>query len=316
MSVNQTVIKRLAYLGAAIHEGGIVKGVENGPRYIRESGVFDRIKKMYEAEVVDYGDVKAEKEHGMYPPVEHPVRNLNVLGPLLEKLHNKVYDIASKKSEDFLLTIGGDHSVGAGVVAGIARAHRDLRVVWIDAHPDTKNTDNEVNPKMHNYNYCGFPLSHVSGLFNVPKNLKYWDWISKVRLLDPKNVVIIGVNDITRQEEIVMKKNGLKVFSMDHIDKYGIGEVMGRTIEYLDPKNEHPFHLEIDIDAIDPAVIQQTGALVRHGLTARESIHIVRRLTNERKLISMDIAEISEVYSPNEPRRKKYRGEGDLKEMS
>lgn len=39
---------------------------------------------------------------------------------------------------------------------------------------------------------------------------------------------------------------------MDHVDKYGIGEVMRQSIEYLDPQNQHPFHLSFDVDGIDP----------------------------------------------------------------
>lgn len=40
---------------------------------------------------------------------------------------------------------------------------------------------------------------------------------------------------------------------MDNVDKFGIGEIMNRTIKYLDPNNEQPpFHLSFDVDAIDP----------------------------------------------------------------
>jgi arginase len=56
---------------------------------------------------------------------------------------------------------------------------------------------------------------------------------------------------------------------MDHIDKYGIGGVMSQTIDYLDPKNQHPFHLSIDVDGIDPEVVSQTATLFRYGLSAR-----------------------------------------------
>ena len=53
--------------------------------------------------------------------------------------------------------------------------------------------------------------------------------------LDPKNVVLIAIRDIDPDEYISLKKFGIKSFTMDHIDKYGIGEVMKKTIEHLDP---------------------------------------------------------------------------------
>ena len=58
MSIKQTVINKLAFLGAAICEGQPIKGVEKAPTLIRESGAFSMIKNLYGADVVDYGDVK------------------------------------------------------------------------------------------------------------------------------------------------------------------------------------------------------------------------------------------------------------------
>lgn len=39
---------------------------------------------------------------------------------------------------------------------------------------------------------------------------------------------------------------------MDHIDKYGIGNVMTMAMDYLDPKGDSPFHISFDVDGIDP----------------------------------------------------------------
>ena len=48
------------------------------------------IKQNFGAEVIDYGDIKLENEKNLYPPVDFAVRNLNVLGPLLGRIHHKV----------------------------------------------------------------------------------------------------------------------------------------------------------------------------------------------------------------------------------
>lgn len=69
MASRQTIIKKLAYLGAAISEGQPIGGVEKGPELIRQSGAFNMIKNNFGAQVVDYGDIKVEKERDMYPPV-------------------------------------------------------------------------------------------------------------------------------------------------------------------------------------------------------------------------------------------------------
>ncbi len=84
---------------------------------------------------------------------------------------------------------------------------------------------------------------------------------------------------------------------MDHVTKLGIGEVMTQTINYLDPDNQHPFHLSFDVDGVDPSIVSQTGTMFRYGLSGMDSVHIVRRLAHERKLVSMDLVEINEDIS-------------------
>ena len=78
------------------------------------------------------------------------------------------------------------------------------------------------------------PLSHLLGMTSIP-SLPYWSWFTNLPLLDPKNVVHIAIRDIDKDEYISLKKYGIKCYTMDHIDKYGIGEVMTQTINYLDP---------------------------------------------------------------------------------
>ena len=68
---------------------------------------------------------------------------------------------------------------------------------------------------------------------------------------------------------------------------------MRQTIEYLDPKNQNPFHISFDIDGIDPDLVGQTGTKFRYGLNGRESMHIIRRLVQERRVVSMDIVQIN-----------------------
>ena len=58
MSSRQTIVKKLAYLGAAVAEGQLAKGVERGPDSLRQSGVFNMINKNFGGNVVDYGDIK------------------------------------------------------------------------------------------------------------------------------------------------------------------------------------------------------------------------------------------------------------------
>ena len=79
----------------------------------------------------------------------------------------------ASRNEDVLLTVGGDHSIGTATVTGALRVHPDLKVVWVDGHTDCKNWQIRTPHIMHNENYHGMPLAHVSGMITFPE-LPYW----------------------------------------------------------------------------------------------------------------------------------------------
>ena len=58
-----------------------------------------------------------------------------------------------------MLTIGGDHSVGTGSISGMLRKYPNLKVIWVDAHPDFIDIK-----KSNYYGYHGIPLAHLTGL--------------------------------------------------------------------------------------------------------------------------------------------------------
>lgn len=59
--MNKTVLKTLSYVGAAINEGQPLKGVKKGPDVIRESGLFETLKKIYQVpNIKDYGNVSID----------------------------------------------------------------------------------------------------------------------------------------------------------------------------------------------------------------------------------------------------------------
>ena len=61
MKGRQTIIKNLAYLGAAMSEGQGITGTEKAPQVIRESGVFDVLKNIFNVNVNDFGDVSVSQ---------------------------------------------------------------------------------------------------------------------------------------------------------------------------------------------------------------------------------------------------------------
>lgn len=61
----------------------------------------------------------------------------------------------------------------------------------------------------------------------------------------------------------------------------------------MDPEGKTPIHISFDLDAVDPSQASQTGTVYRDGLSHREACHIIRRVVNERHLVSMDLVELN-----------------------
>lgn len=82
----------------------------------------------------------------------------------MKTLSKKVESIAKNDENDFLLTVGGDHSIGSATISGMLTHHPNLKMIWVDAHADMVDPSHAIRKI---YNYHGMPLAHVAGFFNL-----------------------------------------------------------------------------------------------------------------------------------------------------
>ena len=85
---------------------------------------------------------------------------------------------------------------------------------------------------------------------------------SSIPRLQANSIVFIGLRDVDPGEKKILKENGITAFSMHEVDKYGIGEVMNRALDAVNPHRDRPIHLTFDVDALDPSVAPSTGTPV------------------------------------------------------
>lgn len=59
--MNKTIINRLSYIGAALHQGQTQTGVSKGPDSIRNSGIFEHLRGTFGLkDIKDYGNITYE----------------------------------------------------------------------------------------------------------------------------------------------------------------------------------------------------------------------------------------------------------------
>jgi arginase len=118
-----------------------------------------------------------------------------------------------------VLTLGGDHSVAIGSIAGVARAvrarlGREIAVVWVDAHADINTPETSQSGNIH-----GMPLAFLTGLAKAEKEDPF-GWIEEDQRVSLKKLVYIGLRDVDHAEKHILREHGIKAFSMHDIDRY------------------------------------------------------------------------------------------------
>ena len=234
-------------------------------------------------DVIDKGNIEVPTlDVEKFNSDQEGLRNYDEIVTVSENLSKATSEIVEKGN--FPLTLGGDHSIAVGSISGISQHYENLGVIWYDAHGDLNVPEESPSGNVH-----GMPLRILAG--DGPDELvNINDFTPKVK---PENIVLIGMRDLDEGERKYIKDKNIKTFTMADIDRFGIQEVIERSLEYLKSRNIDGLHFTLDVDALDPAETPGTGTRVMGGLSYRES-HFALELLNESKLVtSMDIVEVN-----------------------
>jgi len=175
------------------------------------------------------------------------------------------------ETDKFLCMLGGEHSVSAPIIRAHAEKYHNLSVLQIDAHADLRDT------------YDGTPHSHASIMARVVKDLR----IPSVQ---------VGIRSISADEARLLS-DGLptKIFWAK--------DIVGRT-DWIDAAIDsltENVYLTIDIDGLDPSLVPTTGTPEPGGLGWYETLTLIRKLTEKRRVVGMDLVEYSYVENQNAP---------------
>lgn len=166
----------------------------------------------------DCGDIQPHKPTSQDPVGETAAKNAYSVLETNRRLHEVTHSEAAKGN--FVLTLGGDHSVAMGSIAGILRARPELSVLWVDAHADINSPEGSPSGNMH-----GMPVAFLSKLLQL-QQFPGSEWLNDVPTLDPSRIAYVALRDVDTFERQQIAKLNIKAFSMRDLDKYGIGRVM------------------------------------------------------------------------------------------
>ncbi len=270
-------MRTVRILGVPIDMGAGRRGVDMGVSAIRLAGITSALSNLGHT-VEDCGNIEV-------PVVEtlDAERGLHYLNSIAQTCRNVYNWNKSVSKEDFAITLGGDHSIAMGSIAGIAQ-HGRTGVIWMDAHTDINTPQTSPSGNLH-----GTPLAHLLG-HGDPVLREYWGGGAVVR---PEDVVYIGLRSVDGGERSLVRQLGIDAYTMKEIDIQGIATVTQKTIEKL--KHLDRVHVSFDVDALDPTIAPGVGTPVKGGLNYREA-HLVMELLHDAKIVtSLDVVEVNPI---------------------
>lgn len=217
---------------------------------------------------------------------------------MTERVAGEVCDTLEKGL--FPIVIGGDHSIGAGTVAGIrmARPKKRLGLIWIDAHADIHSPYTTPSGNMHGMpNAISLNEDNLASRLNTPaqETLNFWHQLKNVGGICPKlrheDLVMIGVRDTEPAEDRLLEKKKIRNFTAREVRRAGVEKVALEALKQLSKCDL--IHVSFDVDVLDPSVSRGTGTPVPNGITGREARTLVSRLMQSEKITAFELVEVN-----------------------
>jgi arginase len=277
--------RQIEIIGAPLDLGQLRRGVDMGPSALRVAGLATKLEALgYSvtdrgnvavpvAEIADRGDDRA--------------RFLNAIAKSDELVAGYVSEALERHA--IPLVVGGDHSVAAGTVAGVAQHFRaqgqSIGLIWIDAHSDINTPQTSNSGNVH-----GMPLAALLGM--GPEALSHLlGWSPKVLA---QHTTLVGIRDVDPGERENIRRAGVTVFTMRDIDELGLRAVMEKAI-YIASAGTAGYHVSMDMDWVDPEEAPGVGTPVPGGATYREAHLAMEILADHGGILSFELVEVNPI---------------------
>jgi arginase len=277
--------KQIRVIGVPLDLGQSRRGVDMGPSAVRVAGLEARLEAVGH-NVEDGGNVAVAIPEQKKEGAAHAKYLKEITATCTKSAELVMKTLEAGKVP---LVLGGDHSVAAGTVAGVAEFYRKqnlkIGLIWIDAHSDMNTPETSPSGNVH-----GMPLAAIMGL--GPNELgNIFNFSPKIHA---ENCVLVGIRDVDAHEKENIRKAGVEVFTMRDIDERGMRSVMEEALR-MAGRGTAGYHVSLDMDWIDPEDAPGVGTPVWGGATYREAHLAMEIISDHGRMLSMEIVEVNPV---------------------
>jgi len=184
-----------------------------------------------------------------------------------ESFQDNKYEIFNSninEIKDGNIYLGGDHSVSYYIFKKFFK--KDSGILIFDAHPDL--------------------FEH----FKEPMQTDWLYFLIKEKLINPKNIILVGLRNPDIKEVGIMKDYGIKYFTCKQLFNNlqdSCDTIMEQARSFSD------LYISIDIDVLDPAFAPGTGYIEPGGLSTRELLYLIQRIKLLKNIRKYDLVEVN-----------------------
>lgn len=272
---------KIKLIGAPVQEGAGRMGCDMGPAAFRAAGLAGALRDLGH-DVVDLGNVAPATPRSF----DHPNKALRNLTETVAWTEALAYAAFAESADAMPVFLGGDHSLSAGTVAGMAKRAKALGkpfyVLWLDAHTDFHSLVTTTSGNLH-----GTPVAYFTGQPGFEGYFPVLDTPVK-----PENMMMMGIRSVDPAERKAIREAGIQVADMRMIDEEGIVAPLKRFLKQIADAGGM-LHVSFDVDFVDPSIAPAVGTTVLGGATFREA-HVVMEILHDSGLVSsLDLVELN-----------------------
>jgi len=235
----------------------------------------------------------------LYEPIDSPyAKRIKGIVTMYERVSKSVYETV--KTGWFPVILSGDHSTAGATIAGIkmAKPKSRLGVIWIDAHADLHTPYTTPSGNMH-----GMPLAVALAEDNISSRVheiddhaaRLWNQLKKIGKIHPKilpeDIVFISLRDYEKEEEFLIKRDGMKVITTGEVRRKGPEAISRAVFRHLSDCDL--IYISFDVDSLDASITRGTGTPVGTGLKEREAEDLISKFMQHRKICCFEITEVN-----------------------
>ncbi|OPY71921.1 MAG: N(1)-aminopropylagmatine ureohydrolase [Syntrophorhabdus sp. PtaU1.Bin058] len=162
------------------------------------------------------------------------------------------------KDNKLVVTLGGEHSVSIGVIKSYARHYKDLSILHLDAHADSRES------------YEGSPYNHACVIARARESVR--------------NIVSVGIRsmDVSELPGIDRKR----MFFAHRI--YNSDTWIDNIVRLLTGS----VYITIDLDVFDPGIMPSTGTPEPGGLSWYQVMKLLSAVARAKRIVGFDVVEL------------------------